>query len=283
MRVTLVVLAVLSADATAAPRPVTVFMERGGESVMSDGERVTIPRFGGGDRVWAATVACVKQQFAAFQIEIVDQRPAGHDFITAVIGGRASLLGLDDEQTNGVGPYDGSVLRGATVHVFSQVGTGERDVANLCSVTAHEVGHALGLEHEYRCGDVMSYFHDECGPERFLDVDAPCGEDAARACGTGDATQNSYRRLAMLVGLKAEAPAASPAPAPGAAPAPAADPWDGQAEVADDEPAVLDDADEVDDPADDGDEPDHDVTDPADPDDSTDEPEQAPPRRSCGG
>ncbi len=197
MRVTLVVLCAVAASAVAAPssRPVTVFLERGG-----DGE--TIPRFGGGDRVWAATVGCVKQHFAPFQVDIVDQRPRGSDFITAVVGGKASMLGLNDRTTNGVGPYDGSVLRTATVHVFSQVGTGERDVANLCAVAAHEIGHALGLDHSYTCGDVMSYFNDECGTQRFLDTEGPCGEGASRDCANGDETQNSFQRLAQNVGLR---------------------------------------------------------------------------------
>jgi hypothetical protein len=197
MRVTLVVLCAVAASAVAAPssRPVTVFLERGG-----DGE--TIPRFGGGDRVWAATVGCVKQHFAPFQVDIVDQRPRGSDFITAVVGGKASMLGLNDRTTNGVGPYDGSVLRTATVHVFSQVGTGERDVANLCAVAAHEIGHALGLDHSYTCGDVMSYFNDQCGTQRFLDTEGPCGESASRDCANGDETQNSFQRLAQNVGLR---------------------------------------------------------------------------------
>ncbi len=200
--VVLLLLAVLSAPASAAEQPIIVFLERSGKVVPRGDDTVAIPRFGGGDRAWTAMVACVKEQFSAFQVEIVDQRPRGGEFITAVVGGKASQLGLDDSTTNGIGPYDGSVLRTATVHVFSRVGTGERDVANLCAVTAHEVGHALGLDHEYKCGDVMSYFNDECGPQRFLDVDVPCGEESERACATGDATQNSYRRLAALVGLK---------------------------------------------------------------------------------
>ncbi len=205
MRVTLVVLGALAASAAAAPspRPVTVFLDRGGDGT-------TIPRFGGGDRVWAATVACVREHFAPFQVEITDTRPAGKDFMTALVGGKASMLGLNDQTTNGIGPYDGSVLRTATVHVFSQVGTGERDTANLCAVTAHEIGHSLGLDHSYKCGDVMSYFNDECGAQQFLDVDAPCGEESERDCASGDATQNSYRRLAQNVGLRAGATPAEP-------------------------------------------------------------------------
>jgi hypothetical protein len=216
----LLVLAGLSvlfaSEASAAPRPVTLFLERDGRVIDHDGDRVVIPKFGGGDRVWSGVVGCVKQQFSPFNIDIVDQRPARGEFITAVIGGRASQLGLDDRSTNGVGPYSPDrVIRNAVVHIFSRVGSGERDVSNLCSVTVHEVSHALGLDHTYKCGDVMSYFLDRCGPRRFLDVEAPCGEDGPRTCGDGKRTQSSYRKVVAAVGLRGGAePEPEPEPAP---------------------------------------------------------------------
>ena len=293
MRVTLVVLLVLSAPAVAAPRPVTVFLDREGMTVTrDDGDEVDIPAFGGSDRVWAATVACVRKEFAPFQVEITEQRPARGDYITALVGGRASLMGLDDSTTDGVGPYTGKVVRNAVVHVFSRI-AGERNVAALCAVTAHEVGHSLGLDHEYKCGDLMSYFNDQCGTQHFLDVTVRCGEGRKRSCGNGDATQNSYQRLARLVGLKEDdAPARrEPDPIPDvddtdddggqtaaadsddtagtAEPAPpAADPWDGRAvtpddnlvnppdnRVAPDDDTVIPDADRGDDASEDASDP----------------------------
>ena len=207
-------LLVLCLLATAAHANTTVFLEGNGQ-----GE---IPRFGGGDRAWSAIVGCVQRQYAPFAVDITDRKPAKGVFITAVVGGLASQRGLDDETTNGVGPYDGSVIRDGVVHVFSQVGTGEGDIENLCAVTAHEVGHALGLDHEVLCGDIMSYYLDQCGARRFMDRDAPCGEDEERACGADGATQNSYRRLAALVGLRNE-PVVAPEPSAPSAPEVTAD------------------------------------------------------------
>jgi hypothetical protein len=198
---------VLAVELGSAHAEVTVYLDRDGD-VTETGAR--IPPFGGGDRAWHATVACVRERYEPFAVDIVDARPQSGHFITAVVGGRASQLGLDDRVINGVGPYNGQVERDATVHVFSRVGTGEHDVANLCAVTAHEVAHALGLEHEVYCGDIMSYDR-RCAAPTFRDVDAACGEWRARPCASGRRTQNSYRRLGELVGFRAPSPR-EPAP-----------------------------------------------------------------------
>jgi hypothetical protein len=157
-----------------------------------------------------------------------------------VIGGRASQLGLDDRWTNGVGPHSGRVIPNAIVFIFSKVGTGERDVNNLCAVTAHEVAHALGLDHSFKCGDIMSYWLDRCGKRRFMDVDAACGEEEERDCANGDETQNSYRRLGQLVGFRTQ-------PEPEPEDEPEDDSWDTPFQPADpysDEDEYEDDEDE---------------------------------------
>lgn len=209
---TVVALSSMSVVAYAAPHRVTIYLDRDGEvSQPENGEpAVRIPAFGGGDRVWKQVVGCVREQYAPFDVTIVTERPTAGRYVTAVVGGRASQLGLDDSTTNGVGPYNGEVIDDAVVHVFSQVGTGEKDVENLCAVTAHEVGHALGLDHEYKCGDIMSYFLDQCGARHFMDVEARCGEDEPRDCGNGAKTQSSYRTLANNVGLRPDADSRTP-------------------------------------------------------------------------
>jgi hypothetical protein len=79
------------------------------------------------------------------------------------------------------------------------------DVEGTCTSILHEAGHALGLDHAYLCEDPMSYLHG-CGEKTFQDRDAACGEDEPRACNTDDGTQNSYRHLARVVGLRAGRP-----------------------------------------------------------------------------
>ena len=212
LSVVICAVAVTAGVSEAAPRGVTVFLDRDGRAIEHDGDQIVIPAFGGGDRAWNGIASCVVRHFSPFQVEVVTRRPARGDFITAVIGGRASQLGLDDGSTNGVGPYNGRVIPNAIVHIFSKVGTGERDIQNLCAVTVHEVSHSLGLDHSYKCGDVMSYFLDRCGARRIMDVEAPCGESRSRRCANGERTQNSYRRLGAMVGVRNE-PDPEPEPA----------------------------------------------------------------------
>jgi len=77
----------------------------------------------------------------------------------------------------------------------------ENDVGETCEVIAHEVAHVYGADHEYLCQDVMTYLSG-CGHKVFVDKDAPCGEKATRECEGGLATQNSYRRLLAVLGLR---------------------------------------------------------------------------------
>lgn len=204
------IIAVLVLASTRAHAGVTVFMERDGFTTDAG---VVIPGFGGSDHVWNGVVGCVKEQFEPFAVDIVDQRPSSGTYITAVIGGRAAQLGYDDDSTAGVSPYNGALIDGAVVHVFSQ-SAGETNAARLCAGTAHEIGHALGLDHTHYCGDIMSYYGDACGPQTFLDAYMACGEKSSRTCGDGAPGQSSYARIVAAVGLRARTPHSAEPAAP---------------------------------------------------------------------
>lgn len=158
---------------------------------------VTLPGWKGSKAGWKKLVACVTKMFAPFDVVVAQSRPADDDYILVAIGGRPRDIGLDDDHVSGLAPFNGGVIPRAVVLAFSaQV---KNDVRTTCETIAMEVAHSYGLDHEYLCKDVMTYLAG-CGAKSFVDKDAPCGEKKKRACKSGAATQNSYRRLLTILG-----------------------------------------------------------------------------------
>ena len=207
----------LPAVADARPRAVTVYLRRDGGTLTAgwddsrrdvssiawqgeDGESVTIPKWRGGDRRWKRVVACVRERFAPFAVDIVERRPASGDYVIVMVGGNSALLGFGG-MVSGLSPYTGEVVARGVSYVFPE--NMRHDVEGTCVGILHEVGHTLGLDHAYLCEDPMSYLSG-CGKKTWQDADTACGEEDPRECGDGEATQNSYRRLAATVGLRGE-------------------------------------------------------------------------------
>jgi len=155
----------------------------------------TIPRYRGTRASFNAIVSCVKKRYAAFNVNIHTRRPSGR-YIMAMIGGTSRHLGYS-RGVGGVAPFNGRIIDNAIVFVFDR---SWRRTSSICNTVVHEIGHALGLEHQYLCKDPMSYLRN-CGTKTFQNVDAWCGEYRARRCYRGR-TQNTYQKLARNVGLR---------------------------------------------------------------------------------
>lgn len=156
-----------------------------------------LPGWKGSNASWTKVVACVKDLFSPFDVEVTDKPPTHRDYVLTVIGGRPGDLGIKSKNIGGLAPFNGKVISRPVVFAFSaQL---NHNVRAICETVAMEVAHAYGLDHGYLCKDVMTYLTG-CGTKKFIDKDVPCGESKKRACEGGAATQNSYQWLMRVLG-----------------------------------------------------------------------------------
>jgi hypothetical protein len=155
--------------------------------------QVTLSAFSYGTAYWNDLVACVKQTYAPFNIEVVTTDPGTADHFEVMIGGRATQLHPDLQGAGGVAPF---ISCGATDNnTISFVFSAEvNDLEFLCGAVAQESSHVWGLDHELDAKDPMTYL-DLGSLKVFQDNNADCGEDTPRECFCGGPKQNSTRYL----------------------------------------------------------------------------------------
>ncbi|HVK75594.1 MAG TPA: hypothetical protein VM734_19825 [Kofleriaceae bacterium] len=146
---------------TAAPRPSRViYLARtpltlrpgpddaaaGRSSVLAAhaGREVRLPGWKGSARAWTRTVACVRDRFAPFDVEITERRPPGDDFVLVAVGGRPRNVGARDPRLGGLAPFSGAVIPRAVVFAFAA----ELDhrPPSVCETIAAQVARAYGLD-----------------------------------------------------------------------------------------------------------------------------------------
>jgi uncharacterized protein (TIGR03382 family) len=156
------------------------------------------------DDTWSATVACVAGIYAPFDVTVTDVDPGDVPHIEAVIGGAPGDVGLPDNVA-GVSPFtsDCSIIEGSIVFTFTDVLPD--DPQTVCEVSAQEIAHSFGLDHEMLPSDPMTYLPYD-GARRFEDTMASCGEFADRKCGINGTMcrqrQNSVALLEQRLGAR---------------------------------------------------------------------------------
>lgn len=168
-------------------------------SLVPDGEVRKLPRYRSSDAVWRRLTTCVENKFAAYDVVVTDKLPENDSYILVKVGGKAADLGRDNTKLGGIAPYNQQAIPNSIVFAFDQ--GGKFRTKNNCEAIAHEVGHVYGLDHTYKCDDVMSYQRG-CGPKVFVDKAMACGEKDTRLCEDGLAEQNSGDRLLRLLGKR---------------------------------------------------------------------------------
>jgi hypothetical protein len=199
-------------DAGCAP-PLVVFANRGGgtytpgatddagtnQSRLVSETEVIAPYTG--PIGWADLLACIRDDFAPFAIEIVDVDPGAAPHRELVLAADAVDLGFSP-QVSGVAAHacptaaDPDPGQGTIAFAFADAwGT---DGIGLCRDASRLIGHLFALEMVQGC-DVMS-FGAGCPVLTFRDEDLACGGAQPDGCACGGTTQNSYQRLLALAG-----------------------------------------------------------------------------------
>jgi hypothetical protein len=200
--------------------PLTIFLNRHGgtyragandssrnRSSIISGTR-TIPAYERGDASWNDLLQCVREQFAAFNLFVTDVEPGSGNYVEAVVGGWPGNIGQGGGIA-GIAPVDYYACRPieqAVAYVFTRnIGSDRR----VCELAAHEIGHTLSLEHEYKCQDPMTYLSG-CGQKVFQDSSEWCGTGRAVQCQCRGGRQNTVQALLSLVGPASGDPPPSP-------------------------------------------------------------------------
>lgn len=155
----------------------------------------TLQPFPYGDAVWDEMLACVRQQYSRFDINVTDVDPGDVPHFESIVAGRGEDIGAGG--VGGIAPFSCGVWGNSINFTFPETIGGSAQ--ELCEVVAQESGHVMGMEHAYLCEDPMTYLSD-CGPKEFQDIDAPCGEFSPVSCECGNTTQNSVQHLMQIFG-----------------------------------------------------------------------------------
>ncbi len=168
-------------------------------------QATSIPAWNVSATTWTATVACMKELFAPFDVTVTETDPGSAvQHIEAVFGGSPGLLGMPNGVA-GVSPFttDCSIIENSIVFTFTNVIPADARLA--CEIMAQEVAHSYGLDHELLASDPMTYL-DYTGNRSFKNQTASCGEDTQRPCGINGSTcranQNSVQLLTDRLGAK---------------------------------------------------------------------------------
>ncbi len=162
-----------------------------------------VPAWNASATTWNATVACLQDMFARWDVTVTDVNPGNVPHMEAVFTGSPSSIGMGSG-VGGVSPFtqNCSVIENSIVFTFvNAIGTNPQ---SLCEVMAQEIAHSYGLDHQMLASDPMTYLNYN-GKRTFKDQTVSCGEYQNRPCGIGGSvcrpSQNSVQLLNERLGL----------------------------------------------------------------------------------
>lgn len=173
------------------------------------------------DADWGKVVACVKDVFSPFGVEITTDNPTPSPHFEIMIAGSPGDIGLP----SGVGGVSAftceTYISNSLVFDFQKVWG--NDIEEICSTAAQEIAHSFALDHVTDPSDPLTY-NPYSGRRYFKDAQVQCGSDCqggqspsgltctglngqAHVCScTNQNTQNSVQTIKALFGAGAPTP-----------------------------------------------------------------------------
>ena len=187
--------------------------------VVDDNATVIVSSFARGDEIWDQTIACLREVYEPYNVEILDSRdPNVADPADTLLPHHEAVLAGTPQEVNrpadnaGIAPVDCEPLNNVMSFTFANAtfpdgegGTVQLGVTDLCAIVAQESAHAFSLDHVTDCLDPMTYISG-CGQKFFRNRYIPCGEFSERPCRCGGPTQNSHTELLKVFGKGKDPP-----------------------------------------------------------------------------
>jgi hypothetical protein len=172
--------------------------------------------FSRGDATWSTVVACMREVFAPFNVELTEVDPGSLPHFEIIFGGTPQQIGLQ-AGVGGVSPFScAPYIPNSVVFVFDVWGD---DAEELCATAAQEVAHSFSIDHAIEPSDPMTYY-GYIGRRHYMNAQIQCGSDCDSkhrsplgatctgpelqwhecACGNGSQTQNDVQVIAALFG-----------------------------------------------------------------------------------
>jgi uncharacterized protein (TIGR03382 family) len=186
-----------------------------------------LTKFTYGDATWTSLVACVRDVFSPFNVQVTDVDPGSASHFEIMIGGNPQDLGFG-ANVGGVSPNGcgDTYIPNALVFDFADVWSsssttcGAACLEDMCATAAQEIGHSFGMDHSHNSADPMTYFNfvgrkyfqnlaDQCGSDctnQGGQIKGPMGnacsgtDNQVHTCCRSAATQNSFATLNDLFG-----------------------------------------------------------------------------------
>jgi uncharacterized protein (TIGR03382 family) len=190
-----------------------------------------LTQFSQSQAVWNATMSCMNDMFAQFNVVITDVDPGSTPHMEIMVAGTASqllgsgsqgILGIADVSCSQIGTCD-SFLPNALVFAFANDPYYSNAPLEICATAAQEIAHTWALDHVVDASDPMTYnnyttmrhYKDNqaCGSDcqgGQSPFGLPCsgsGGNATHACMMNNQpTQNEIQTILGLFGPKDATP-----------------------------------------------------------------------------